>query len=1842
MPKPLVNNKVTYQNIHGRIIQHDIYLDQGVRSGDSPTFANLQISGDTTIEGNLYVLGNTTVLNTDVIEFEDNIILLNKNETGSGVTLNQSGVEIKRGSLENYRMVFNESDDTFRIGPISTTQAVATREDNPLSNGFMIWNDTLKRLDATNTFALDLIVTSTTESTSSTIGCIVGYGGLGIKKDFNLDGKMYLRGNTVGTNSVLWTDTATNSLSISSENDILLYPINKIEIPFNKKLTFGNTEGSISANDITKNIDIYGGGNIIFNLQNNKYISVPNQIPITFSTINEKVYTDSSNNMVVEGSQDVNLIPGPNKKVLVPVDIKLAFSNNQQFLSANLNNDLTIGAGNEINITPGSGLNINIPTDSPIKLGGSGNQKIYADSSNKLYILSSSDINISPSAGNKVNIPSNIPLTFAGSTNYIVTNTSGIMTITNNGTVITNTTDAINSTTSSVIYNGGISVNKNIYTNGRLVLETNSTEGIVFNDAASNNIVRVDTINKSISINATSDNILNIHDSFILDDTINTLTNSYTTLFTNTTDITGTDGASVIMSGGVIIDKKASVLGNVKVYNGIDMTSTKITNLQNPTVASDAATKEYVDLVKQGLYVKDSVRVATVTAGTLSTDFIAGSTIDGYILQLDDRILIKDQISSIENGIYIVTNGAPTRPVDFDIGMSASGTFVFVQDGSVNKSLGWICNSLPGSDIIDTDNLSFTQFTGLGQVVAGEGLSKTFNTIDVNVDDYSIEINTDSLRVKNSWISTGLTGGSGSPLQTVTDQSHVTKLGTIDTGVWNATIVEVPWGGTGRDYFTTGNIIYGNATSGLSTLTDFYIDQNNTYLGIGTNTPNNILDLDSTRASILSINSDSVNLAERTEITMSYNSTIGALLGVSRQYSDYSTGVYPDSFVLSAQNRLSILTSDSSRVTIMENGYIGINTSNPNYYLDIDGTLGVNDTVRFFNTDGSTNMTSASFVLYGGMSIADNLHIYNTTPNALVIEGGVNINGGVNSTTIGNGGDLTVNMGASIGGDLYIGGTIYGNSSNTLLNNITLTSTDESLSLTNGSLITNGGITIKSTTNSTSYTQGGALSIYGGMSVLDDSYIGGNVDIRGTSTLNNSIYYKGYGLIDTINNTSGSSRWIYLGKLNISDTSNGYSEIELSNGIELGEANYKNLTIICSIAGTSNNISHIHSGNLNFTKGVQGYIYNDTSDILMLFLKVPPTSVTNLHIKGNLESYLSINDEGIGSSPDGTTSGYTGSWTETYNTVKESNYIDTIGDFTVEGVNFKTADNLPIIGYNNINTTSSRNLGTVYQRYQQSNDIGTGDIVTGPYDLVDTLPSQLGATSTQIKFSNITDTTDSYYDNWWIKVISGTNINQTRKVVSYNGSLHVAEIDSPWTTQNPSASDTIVLYGSGYVSNYFNESEDRFKLVYNSITSTKTITEHNYCDLALKGLYIYDTTPSLNDTTGSIISIGGVTINNSNDSTSYTQGGALSIYGGGSVKGNFYVGENIYIGKEIASAQESLHISSTNGTMRLSREIGGYDYIDFTQKGTDNRYGILLDTDDTFNITNTGLGNTPNNSDKLMTFLTTGNIGIGCTTNINSLLTLKESSYISSVSENSFIGINGGTSSAGSSIILYGTSSGSNSGNIDCYTGTVGSFNINTDFKIDNTGVVHLYCTSPTKSDTSGSLFMSGGLVINCTENATNISNGGAAYIEGGASIQKDVFIGGDLFITGNINAGGSVAVPTITFSNTDNCSVSTYYNNNIITISNELLLTFTVEITPSNSSENCSVQFTLPDRTNGFVNRGEFIASCTSWTDDTNLISVYNCLSTGVVGTNRAILKFQSVSTGLHYFSLICRYTAA
>ena len=166
----------------------------------------------------------------------------------------------------------------------------------------------------------------------------------------------------------------------------------------------------------------------------------------------------------------------------------------------------------------------------------------------------------------------------------------------------------------------------------------------------------------------------------------------------------------------------------------VSLNSQKITNLATPTASTDAASKSYVDGVSQGLDVKDSVKATTTANGTLASAFANGQTIDGITLATNDRILIKDQSTQTENGIYTVNaSGAPTRADDLATGADAAGAFVFIEQGTVNAENGFVCTSNKGSAVVGSNNLVFSQFSGAGQITAGNGLEKSGNTLSVDL-----------------------------------------------------------------------------------------------------------------------------------------------------------------------------------------------------------------------------------------------------------------------------------------------------------------------------------------------------------------------------------------------------------------------------------------------------------------------------------------------------------------------------------------------------------------------------------------------------------------------------------------------------------------------------------------------------------------------------------------------------------------------------------------------------------------------------------------------------------------------------------------------------------------------------------------------------------------------------------------------------------------------------------------------------------------------------------------------------------------------------------------------------
>lgn len=229
----------------------------------------------------------------------------------------------------------------------------------------------------------------------------------------------------------------------------------------------------------------------------------------------------------------------------------------------------------------------------------------------------------------------------------------------------------------------------------------------------------------------------------------------------------------------------------------VSLNSQKITGLATPTADTDAANKGYVDSVAQGLDPKQSVGVATtVNIATLSGLL----TVDGVTVTAGERVLVKNQSTASQNGIYLASATAWTRAADFDNWSEVPNAFVFVEEGSTQADTGWVCTSDTGGTI-NTTAVNWAQFSGAGTYVAGDGLTLTGNTFAVGGTTNRISVTADAVDIASTYVG----------------QASITTLGTIATGTWNATTIGTNKGGTGLTAFTSGGAVYATSTSVLTT-----------------------------------------------------------------------------------------------------------------------------------------------------------------------------------------------------------------------------------------------------------------------------------------------------------------------------------------------------------------------------------------------------------------------------------------------------------------------------------------------------------------------------------------------------------------------------------------------------------------------------------------------------------------------------------------------------------------------------------------------------------------------------------------------------------------------------------------------------------------------------------------------------------------------------------------------------------------------------------------------------------------------------------------------------------------
>lgn len=298
----------------------------------------------------------------------------------------------------------------------------------------------------------------------------------------------------------------------------------------------------------------------------------------------------------------------------------------------------------------------------------------------------------------------------------------------------------------------------------------------------------INTSNNTITVNLTdvSDVTMTVANLNILDDGVDT------TLHFHDSDRaranhTGSQLASTISDFDTQV--RTNTLNQMAAPTAdLSINNNKLTNVIDPTTEQEAATKNYVDNIAiNGVKWKESARVATTANITLSGE----QTIDGVSTSAD-RVLVKNQTLGEDNGVYISDAGAWVRSTDTDTSAEILQMAIFTEEGTVNADQGFVLTT-DAPITLGTTPLTYTQFTGLGQITAGTGLTKTGNVLDVGGTTSRISVSADAIDIDSAYIG----------------QSSITTLGTITTGVWNGDAI------TYTNLSFSNDIVDGDLASGV-------------------------------------------------------------------------------------------------------------------------------------------------------------------------------------------------------------------------------------------------------------------------------------------------------------------------------------------------------------------------------------------------------------------------------------------------------------------------------------------------------------------------------------------------------------------------------------------------------------------------------------------------------------------------------------------------------------------------------------------------------------------------------------------------------------------------------------------------------------------------------------------------------------------------------------------------------------------------------------------------------------------------------------------------------------------
>jgi hypothetical protein len=630
MPKVNVNSKNNWLSTSGLVDHNSERLDQPVLSTSDVSFnkvtitqglsmqGDLTIGGNTVLQGNLTVHGNSTIITSSITTIADNILLLNSNEIGAGVTANLSGIEVDRGSKTDYQFVFEETTEFFKVGQVGSLQAVATREDIPLSYGASIFNPVYQRFDATQTFPLSMTFNSGINSSNSRTGSVIVTGGIGATGNITIDGLFSFFGTNYNNNI---KSNLTNDLLLNVDKNLYLNVSsgNNIFVPINSILNLGSCTITDNGTDL---IITNNSGNVNFNTSR---IKLTNNTFISWGTGLGSIQFDGTNmNINVYGQTNLNSI--------------LSISSSVSSTNPNTGSIVTLGgiginsSASSVSSTNGGALSI---------LGGSGIQgQLFVG---KNITIGDTNIISAQIAGQGINFRS-LQRTVSTTTNTDLTFNSFEGGIINGNSVVVSNSSTVFIKSSPTIIGGGILSNS--YS---LYIE----QGNVF---MGNTIV---TLNNTIPSTSCLTGTFLLNGGIGINSAVNAV--SYT------------NGGSITTSGGIAIGMDAFfggklVLGNSNsTLTSIDFQGTNFRS--NNRIITTSSTGNIIFNSFEGGTISSSNVITTTSTVYISGSPIiqgSGSILSSYsfwvgsgVSRFDSTVVLNGSVSSVSpvSGTLLLSGG---------------------------------------------------------------------------------------------------------------------------------------------------------------------------------------------------------------------------------------------------------------------------------------------------------------------------------------------------------------------------------------------------------------------------------------------------------------------------------------------------------------------------------------------------------------------------------------------------------------------------------------------------------------------------------------------------------------------------------------------------------------------------------------------------------------------------------------------------------------------------------------------------------------------------------------------------------------------------------------------------------------------------------------------------------------------------------------------------------------------------------------------------------------------------------------------------------------------------------